>query len=70
MRASVWAGIALIIVGVAVFIRGGITRKEEVIDVGPLEVSKTERTAIPPWIAGIAVGAGILLVAAGMRQKA
>jgi len=69
MRATVWAGIALIIAGVAVYLRGGITRKEEVLDVGPLTVSKSERQPIPPWIAGLAVGAGILLVVAGTRRK-
>ena len=70
MRASVWLGIALIVAGVAVYLRGGITRKEEIIDVGPLTVSKSERQSIPPWIAGLAVGAGVLLVVSGMRQKA
>lgn len=69
MRATVWAGIALIVAGVAVYLRGGITRKEEVLDVGPLTVSKSERQPIPPWIAGLAVGAGILLVVAGTRRK-
>ncbi len=36
MRATVWVGIALIVAGVFVYVRGGITRKEEVVDVGPL----------------------------------
>jgi hypothetical protein len=70
MRASVWAGIALIVVGVAVYLRGGFTKKEEVVDVGPLSVSHTEKQRIPPWIAGIVVAGGVLLVAAGMRQRA
>ena len=70
MRASVWVGIALIIAGVVVYLRGGVTRKTEVLDVGPLEVSTSERQEIPPWIAGLVVGAGVLLVAAGLRQKA
>jgi hypothetical protein len=70
MRASVWAGIALIVVGVAVYLRGGFTKKEEVVDVGPLSVSKTERQHIPPWVAGIVVAGGVILVAAGMRQRA
>lgn len=69
MRATVWAGIALIVAGIAVYLRGGITRKEEVLDVGPLTVSKSERQPIPPWIAGLAVGAGIVLVVAGTRRK-
>jgi uncharacterized membrane protein len=70
MRASVWVGIALIIAGVVVYLRGGVTRKKEVLDVGPLEVSTSERQEIPPWIAGLVVGAGVVLVAAGLRQKA
>ncbi|HEX6941791.1 MAG TPA: hypothetical protein VF128_02620 [Gemmatimonadaceae bacterium] len=70
MRASVWVGIALIVAGVVVYLRGGITRKEKVVDVGPLEVSTSERQEIPPWIAGLVVGAGVVLVAAGLRQKA
>lgn len=70
MRASVWVGILLIVAGVAVYLRGGITRKEEVLDVGPLEVSTSERQEVPAWIAGLVVAAGVLLVASGMRQKA
>ena len=70
MRASVWVGILLIVAGVAVYLRGGFTKKTEVLDVGPLEVSTSERQSVPPWIAGLAVGAGVLLVAAGLRQKA
>lgn len=70
MRAAVWAGIALIIVGVALFLRGGFTRREQVLDVGPLSVSAEERQAVPPWVSGLIVAGGVLLVAAGMRQKA
>ena len=69
MRASVWVGIALIVAGVAVFLRGGFTKKEEVLDVGPLEVTKTERQNIPPWLAGIAVVGGVVLVATGLRSR-
>ena len=70
MRASVWVGIALIVAGVVVYLRGGVTRKEKVLDVGPLEVSTSERQKIPPWIAGLVVGAGVVLVGVGLRQKA
>ena len=70
MRASVWAGIALIVAGVVVFLRGGFTKKEEVLDVGPLEVTHTERQPIPPWLAGIAIAGGVVLVATGLRSRA
>jgi hypothetical protein len=52
-----------------VYLRGGITRKKEVVDVGPLSVSTSEREPVPAWIAGLAVAAGVLLVASGTRQK-
>lgn len=70
MRASVWVGILLIVAGVAIYLRGGITRKEEVLDVGPLEVSTSERQEVPAWIPGLIVAGGVLLVATGLRQKA
>ena len=70
MRGTVWAGIALMIAGVALYLKGGFTKKEKVVDIGPLSVSHSEKQAVPPWVAGIAVAAGVVLVAAGMRQKA
>ena len=69
MRASVWAGIALIVLGVAVYLRGGFTKREKVVDVGPLSVSTEERQYVPPWVAGIAVAAGVVLVATGLRSR-
>jgi hypothetical protein len=69
MRASTWVGIALIIAGVAVYFRGGITKREKVVDVGPLSVSTSEKQPVPAWVAGLAVAAGVLLVAAGTRKK-
>jgi drug/metabolite transporter (DMT)-like permease len=70
MRASVWVGIALIIAGVAFYFRGGFTKKETVVDIGPLEVSAEEKQTVPPWVAGLMVGAGVILVAAGARGRA
>jgi drug/metabolite transporter (DMT)-like permease len=69
MRPSMWAGIALIIAGAALFFRGGFTKKEEVLDIGPLEVSTSERQEVPPWISGLVVVAGVLLVATGSRSR-
>ncbi len=69
MRAVSWVGIALIIVGVALFLSGGFTSKETVADIGPLKVSAEEKHPVPPWAAGLIVVAGIGLVAMGARQK-
>jgi drug/metabolite transporter (DMT)-like permease len=70
MRPSVILGIALIVVGAAVYFRGGFTTKREVLKVGDLSVSAEERNPIAPWAAGLAVVAGIALVATGARRKA
>lgn len=70
MRVSVLVGILMIIAGAALFFRGGFTRKEKVVDIGPLEVSAEERQSVPAWVAGVVVAAGVLLVVAGSRSRA
>ena len=59
--------LALIVIGIIGLAYGGIswTRREKVVDIGPVEINadKTERLPLPP-IAGaicLAVGAGLLL---------
>ena len=59
--------LALVVIGIIGLAYGGIswTRREKVVDVGPVEVvaNKTERLPLPP-IAGaicLVVGAGLLL---------
>ena len=69
MRASVLVGIVLIIAGAFRFFRGGFSTKETIVDVGPVEVTTEDRQAVPPWVAGIVVAAGVVLVAAGARSK-
>lgn len=66
-------GIILIVVGIGVFIFQGIrtTKKEKVLDVGPVEITKhVERS--DNWqlyaAAGIAVVAGLVLVIAGRKK--
>jgi len=66
-------GIALIVFGMIAFAYGGLfwTRREKVIDAGPLQVSreKHEGVALPPVLGGIAVVAGIVLVAIPRRAR-
>jgi hypothetical protein len=68
------AGIVLIILGLVGFVIGGFsfTTKEEVIDLGPVEVSKEERRNVPitPLASGAALVAGIALLAVGSRKRA
>ncbi len=64
-------GIVLIVLGVIALIYGGITytRKEEVLDVGPLAVraETRERIPLPPILGAIALVGGIVLLASGRR---
>lgn len=73
MRAATIAGIILIVVGAAGLIWGGFEfpRTEDVAEVGPVEVQAetTEDVEIPGWLAGLALGGGIVLVVAGIRRK-
>jgi hypothetical protein len=60
------AGIILIILGVLALAYQGIryTTREKLIDIGPLNVTTTERKTIPlpPIVGGAAVIAGIALI--------
>ena len=62
-------GIILIVLGVIGLAYGGLTfsRKEKVVDLGPVEVTRTERERIPlpPIAGGICLVAGLALVLAG-----
>lgn len=66
-------GILLIVLGIAAFVFQGIsyTTEEKVLDVGPLEVTKEERSTIPlpPVLGAIALVGGIGLVALGGRKS-
>ncbi len=70
VRGSVMLGIALMVVGAAVYFRGGFTTNREVLKIGDVSVSAEERSPIAPWVAGLAVLAGIVLVTSGTRRKA
>ena len=71
MPRSAMVGLALIVVGAAVYLRGGsFTTNREVLKVGDVSVSAEERSPIAPWVAGLAVLAGIALVTTGVRRKA
>lgn len=66
-------GIILIILGLVMFFTRGFNfqTKENVADIGPVEINKTEnhRVAWPMWGGGIAVVAGIALIIAGDRRR-
>jgi len=60
------AGMVLIVLGVLALVYGGIswTRKDKVIDAGPIEVTtdKREGVSLPPIAGGLLLVAGVALV--------
>jgi hypothetical protein len=72
MRPAGIVGIILIIIGVVAFAVGGIsyTKREKVIDAGPLQVSadKEKTIPLPPVLGGICLVGGIVLVIVGTRK--
>ena len=72
MRPAGIVGIILIIIGVVALALGGIsyTKREKVIDAGPLQVSadKQKTIPLPPVLGGICLVGGIVLVIVGNRQ--
>jgi hypothetical protein len=65
-------GIVLIVIGIAMMVITGINvvTKEKVVDVGPLEINKTEKTPInwSPIIGVILLVSGIAVTATDKRR--
>ncbi len=70
MRPLSLLGIVLLALGAFIVFRG-LTYKdrEEVLDVGGLEASVEQERAIPTWVGGAALVAGVVLLAAGMKRR-
>jgi hypothetical protein len=72
MKMASIVGILLIVFGVVGLAVGGInyTRREKVIDIGPIEATaeKHERIPLSPVAGGIALAAGVVLLIAGNRR--
>jgi hypothetical protein len=65
-------GIILIVIGIVALAYGGITytKREKVIDAGPLQVSADREKTIPlpPILGGLCLVGGIILVVAGNKS--
>lgn len=66
-------GLVLIVIGVIALAYGGITytRREKVLDIGPLEATaeRRETVPLPPVLGVVALAGGIVLMIAGSRRK-
>ena len=66
-------GLVLIVIGVVALAVGGIsyTKKEKVVDIGPIEATAETRETIPlpPLLGGLALVGGVALMIAGSRKR-
>lgn len=66
-------GIVLIVIGILMFVFGNVTftRKEKVVDAGPVEINKKEKHTIawPNYAGGIIVVAGVVILLAGSKRR-
>jgi UDP-N-acetylmuramyl pentapeptide phosphotransferase/UDP-N-acetylglucosamine-1-phosphate transferase len=71
MRPLALVGILLLALGAFILFRGvNYKSKDEVLKVGDLKASVEQRHTVPPWAGGVAIVAGIVLLAAGMKRRA
>lgn len=66
-------GIILIIAGAVMLIWTGVsfTKKEKIIDVGPLSVSvaKKQRVTWPPYLGGVLLIGGVILIVTDKKRR-
>ena len=71
-KSLTFLGLALILAGALALAYQGIsyTRKEDVLNLGPLKATvDTEKTIpLPPWLGGLMLGGGVVLLVAGVRK--
>jgi uncharacterized membrane protein len=70
MKPLALIGVVLIVIGAIIAFRGmSYKSKDEVLRVGDVKASVEEKHAIPAWAGGVAIIAGVVLLAGGMRRR-
>ena len=70
MKPVVIVGIVLAVLGAVILLRGLSYRsRDNVISVGDLHASVSERHAIPAWVGGAAIAAGVVLILTGVGGR-
>lgn len=71
-KALTFLGLALILAGALALVYQGIsyTRREKVLDMGPLKatVNTRETIPLPPWLGGLMLAGGVVLLVVGVRK--
>jgi drug/metabolite transporter (DMT)-like permease len=70
MRALQISGAVLIVVGLWMIVRPpSYSSEENVFKLGDIEAKMQQEHRIPGWIGGMALGAGVVLVVAGLKRR-
>ena len=73
MKSMTVLGILVVVLGVLALVYQGFsyTRRENVLDIGPIHATADtqEHVPLPPIVGGVALVAGLFLLAMGARQK-
>ena len=69
MRAAGIIGILLIVFGAIVLVLRGVSyvKDKDKVDLGVATVTTERRGFVPPWVGGVALVAGVVLLFAGRR---
>jgi hypothetical protein len=71
MRPQALIGVVLLVLGAFVIFRGvSYSDRDEVLNVGGVEASVESKKAVPTWAGGVAIVAGLVLLASGMKRRA
>jgi len=69
MRALQILGLALIAGGLFILIKSpSYSSEKSLFKVGDVEAKVAQEHAIPPWVGGVVLGAGVILVGFGARK--
>jgi hypothetical protein len=70
MRALLISGAVLIVAGLWMIVRPpSYSREENVFKLGDIEAKMRQEHRVPAWVGGMALGAGLVLLAAGMKRR-
>jgi len=70
MRAMLISGLILLVLGLWIIIRPpSYSHDETVLKFGDVEAKMQQQRAVPGWIGGVALGAGLVLAAVGLRKS-
>jgi drug/metabolite transporter (DMT)-like permease len=70
MRASLIVGLVLIAAGVFLILRPPqYSSQQSVFKLGDLEAKMQQEHALPGWVGGVVLGAGIVLLGAGLVKR-